>query len=298
MCLFATQKGLEVLSKTLDSGKISALGCVITFKEKIAISFESEIERLCATHKIPFFFWEDVKHSIETLIAEYKISSIIAIGWRFLLPSSLNDVLKYPIIVFHDSLLPKYRGFAPTPTAIICGDESVGATALFASNEVDQGDTIWQKEIPITPDDYIQEVIDKQSVAYFEGFLNILEQMNTGAITSWPQDESQATYSIWRSPEDCKIDWSKPTKEIYNLIRAVGMPYPGAFTHYKNEKIIILRASMMPDLPFVIRDYGKVWSIKNNYPVIICGSGMLQIDSAVNLNGEPVLFDALRQKMQ
>lgn len=299
MCLFATQKGEAVLSAAISSGYVHNLGCVVTFKEKIAVSFESEMEQLCIEYDVPFLYWGDVKNSLKSLITEYQISAIVAIGWRFQLSLELNELLQYPIIVFHDSLLPKYRGFAPTPTAIICGDKSVGVTILYASDGVDKGDIIWQKEIIIDKGDYIQEVIDKQADIYIEGFFYILSRMQCGmTLLSSPQDESQATYSIWRSPEDFRIDWSKTANEIYNFIRALTTPYSGAFTYYKNKKVIILRAHILPEMSFALRDYGKLWSIQDNHPAVICGCGMLQIDTAINAEGQAVIFDTLRCRLQ
>jgi methionyl-tRNA formyltransferase len=300
MLLLATQKGLKVLSSIIYSDHFDILACVITFKEMISVDYEGDIKQMCVEHGIPHYHYiaTDGLKQFEYLIDKHRITTIVAIGWRYLIPLSLNEILEYPIIIFHDSILPKYRGFSPTPTAIICGEKTVGVTILFASNEIDQGEIIWQKEIVISEDDYIQQVIDKQALAYAEGFEFIFKQIVKGSLQSIPQDESQATYSIWRSSEDCKINWEKDAAEIYNLIRAVSSPYIGAFTHYKNKKIIILKANIISDLSFAIRDCGKIWSIKNNCPIVICGNGMLQITKATDDLGKPVIFDLIRYKLQ
>ena len=294
----ATQKGMAALSGAGKMGYTSNIGCVITFKEKIAVSFEHQIFRFCQEHCIPVYYWQNTKDSLGSLIAEHCISSIVAIGWRYLLPLSLNNQLEFPIMVFHDSLLPKYRGFAPTPTAIIAGESMVGVTVLFASNEVDKGEVVWQKEIPVEEFDYIQDVINKQAMACSEGLTYVLKYMSINrSIPSSPQDESLATYSIWRSPEDCRINWNANSRNVFNFIRALGTPYPGAYTYYKEKRITVLRATMIPDLPFVIRDCGKIWAIRENRPQIICGTGMISIDEAVDESGQQIVFDVLRYKM-
>ena len=151
LCLLATKKGLEVLISAIDAGYSDSIGCVMTFCEKVSIDYQGEIIEVCNKHKIPHFHYNQNEGPslIYSVIEEMQISSIVAIGWRFLLPLELNEKLTIPIIVFHDSLLPKYRGFAPTPTAMMCGETTVGVTALFASEKVDQGDIIWQKEIHV-----------------------------------------------------------------------------------------------------------------------------------------------------
>ena len=214
-----------------------------------------------------------------------------------MLPLTLNNKLKYPIIIFHDSLLPRYRGFAPTPTAIIAGDDAVGVTMLFASDEVDSGEIIWQKKIPISSNDYIQTVIDKQAKAYVEGFFVLIENIENENLISTPQDDGLVTYSIWRTNEDCSIDWNKSSTEIYNLIRAVGTPYQGAYTQYKNKKITVIRSEIVHDIPFVIRDCGKIWRIEENCPYVICGRGILKITEATDAVGNLVKFDRVRIRL-
>ena len=298
MLFAATQKGFGVLAGAIDMGYASNIGCVVTFKEKVAISFEHHIIRLCEKHCIPAFYWSEAKGSLESKIVQFDISSLIAIGWRYLLPLSLNKLLCFPMIVFHDSLLPKYRGFAPTPTAIIAGECKVGVTALFASNEIDNGEIIWQKVVPVGEHDYIQDVINKQSDAYIEGFMYMLDLMcKNKSIPSIPQEEKLATYSIWRTREDCRINWKTDSRSVFNFVRALGTPYPGAYTYYKEKRITVLRTSLIPDLTFAIRDCGKLWAIKENRPQVICGIGMISIDKAIDESGQEVIFDTLRYKL-
>ena len=298
MCFLATQKGAEMLLVSIRAGYVHEIGCVVTFKELIAESYEKEILRLCLENNIPFYWWGTIKDSIDNLIEKHGITGIVAAGWKYMIPLSLNDYLRYPIIVFHDSLLPKYRGFAPTPTAIMVGDNNIGVTALYAANDVDRGEIIWQKETPIDSDLSIKEVISVQSKAYGEGFMFLLERMKEGIeLSSVAQDEGLATYSIWRSPDDCKIDWSKTAQEIHNFVRALGSPYSGAFTTYKDKIVRVLRTTIVPDLQFVIRDYGKIWGKDENGPLVICGEGMIQINSAVFEDGKSVDFDTIRYRL-
>jgi len=261
MLLLATQKGLAVLLSIVNTNKVDIVGCVLTFKETISIDYEGDIKQICINNRIPHYHYTKAfgVKQLTNLVERHKVTTIVAIGWRYILPLSLNEILENPIIVFHDSLLPKYRGFAPTPTAIICGEKNIGVSILFAADGVDNGELIWQSKINIASDDYIQHVIDMQARRYVEGFEFIYRQIERGELTSFPQDESQATYSVWRSPEDCRINWKKDAEEIYNLVRAVSSPYIGAFTYYKSRKISIQKVNIISDLEFAIRDCGKIW---------------------------------------
>ena len=211
----------------------------------------------------------------------------------------INDYLEYPLIVFHDSLLPKYRGFAPTPTAIMCGETNIGVTAIFANEQVDAGDIVAQKSVYVPETMYIKDIITLQANVCADILDEIIKRIEQKNLFGVPQNENEATYSIWRNKEDCHIDWNKSNKDIYNFIRAVGFPYSGAFTHLNEKKIYIIEAEVIyDDLNFAIRDVGKIWRIRDNKPEVICGDGILRILSAKYENGDMVEFDKVRCRLQ
>lgn len=232
------------------------------------------------------------------VMQEHDCKYAVTISWKYLLPVEINKYLKYPPIVFHDSLLPKYRGFSPTPTAIMCGETEIGVTAIFANEQVDQGEILVQKSVYIPKTMYIEDIISKQSALCADMLIEIIQKIEVDALTGVPQNEDDATYSIWRNIEDCHIDWNKSAKEIYDFVRAVGSPYPGAFTFLNGEKIYIKRTEIAEDLKFIIRDCGKIWRIADNQPEVICGKGILRIVSAAYEDGEGVAFHRVRCRLK
>ena len=298
LLFLASEKGFIVLKRLLTDGFSKGIGGVFTFQEvNVQKSFDTDIMELCQMYSIPCFTWKDHKSHLLAIVQELGISSAFTVGWKFHLPLELNRFLKTPLIVFHDSLLPKYRGFAPTPTAMLCGDTEIGITALYAVEKVDRGDIILQKSITINESQTVAEVICQQSSLIADALEEILRIIDKDKeLLAYPQDESQSTYSIWRSPEDCQIDWSRTAEEISRLVRAVSFPYPGAFTYLENRRIQIDRVEIIEDLTFAIRDYGKIWSIANGLPTVICGTGMLKILEAKDENGSPVLFKKVRMR--
>lgn len=299
LLFIATEKGYTALRSLITNGQQGHIGAVITFREvNVEKDWSCDIESECDASKIPCFLWRKVKSDLIGLIRKYSITGAVAIAWRYLLPLTINQYLEDDLIIFHDSLLPKYRGFAPTPTAIICGETTIGVTALFATKEIDQGDIILQKQMHISSDMYINDIIKKQSRLYACMLKIIIEQMEANSLTAYPQNESDATYSIWRNSEDCHIDWSRSAKEIYDFIRAVGKPYPGAFTYMDEKKVIIEQAMALNyDLNFCIRDVGKIWRIADGNPEIICGKGMLEIIGAISEEGVPIQFNKVRCRL-
>lgn len=291
----ASEKGWSALKKVIDKGFSQNIKLVITFKEvDVYKSYDEDIMSLCKENSIRCNYWAEIKDTIMQILNELKIDIAFTISWKYLIDTEINKILKHGLIIFHDSLLPKYRGFAPTPTAIMCGDNKVGVTAILASDKVDEGDIVLQKEIYVDKDDYISDIIKKEAKVCGDMLIEVIEMAQTNAITLKKQDNSAATYSIWRDVSDCKIDWNKSSFDIRNFIRAVSTPYPGAYFFYNNKKVIVHEAEIVDDLIFAIRHPGKIWQISDNCPIVICKTGMLKITNAKYCDGSKVIFNRLR----
>jgi methionyl-tRNA formyltransferase len=103
-------------------------------------------------------------------------------------------------------------------------------------------------------------------------------------LVAIPQNEVEATYSIWRDNDDYLIDWNKSADEIKRLIDAVGSPYLGARTlTSRGEEVKILKAEIVEDVICELRHVGKVIFINNGLPTVICGEGLLRITEAYRL---------------
>lgn len=300
LLFIATEKGFTALNHMVQHGLRNRIGAVVTFSEvNVTKNWKDNILQICQQNKIPCFLWKDAKCSIFDIIVQNKITSAATISWKYLLPMELNSHLEDELIVFHDSLLPKYRGFAPTPTAVICGENEIGVTAIYANEQVDQGDIVLQKSIRIEHDMYIDEIIKEQSKLCALMLEELTKQLETNSIIRIPQNEDEATYSVWRSPEDCHIEWDKSAENIYNLIRAVSTPYPGAFTFFDEKKIIIHSALVCAyELNFAIRECGKIWKIEGGNPIVICGKGLLKILRATYEDGSSVRFERVRCRLK
>ena len=216
----------------------------------------------------------------------------IAIGWRFL----INDDSK--LIVFHDSILPEYRGFNPLVTSLINGDSEIGVTALRASTEYDKGEIIEQKIIKISYPIKIESAIEKISSCYANLLNSILSKILSRNLNSRPQDESLATYSLWRDNFDYKINWHYDSSTIKRFIDAVGYPYNGAFTFLDNSKIIIKDSEITSDVKISNREPGKVIFKKQNNYVIVCGKGLLMVAEFFSEDGEKIDLKKFRLRFR
>lgn len=218
---------------------------------------------------------------------------VLLVGWQQLLATVTPTT-----VVFHDSLLPRYRGFAPTVTALINGDREIGVTALTPTNTVDAGPVIAQRAIPLSYPVKIQSALERQAGLMIDIATDIVTQWKNDGLMSKPQPEHGATYSVWRDDADFEIDWTDTADEIERFVNAVGHPYAGARTTVGGtETIRISDVTALPDLHFEIRDVGKIWSLENGRATVICGAGMLRIERCYREDGSAFLFQRLRARL-
>jgi methionyl-tRNA formyltransferase len=247
--------------------------------------FCDEIISLCVSNGIPFF---DRKKYFTS-----KSNYSIAIGWRWLIKDVIN------LIVIHDSLLPKYRGFSPLVNMLINGEKRIGATAIWATDTMDEGAVIKQDFVDISYPIKIFEAINLMAVIYSKMISYIFNEiLFNRELVAIPQDHKAATYSIWRGEEDYRIDWSKNAEKVESMINAVGYPYGGAKALVNGEFVIrILEVEVFPELDFEIDSMGKILMYKNGFPLVACGKGAILIKRAILESGDIFHFKNLRTRL-
>jgi len=274
-----TQKGFEVLKALVANNYASNIDNVVVGRDKNVLKdYADEIVHLCVEQGIHYLERSDLKTAQKTIDSPYSI----AISWRWLISNTPNETSK--LIVLHDSLLPKYRGFAPLVNALIQGEKEIGATALFANSEYDAGDILAQKSTQINYPIKIAEAIELVSKNYVDLTLSLFEKISQNQkLLGIPQNPQEATYSLWRNENDYLIDWTQSASQILSFINAVGSPYKGAATFVDGQqKIRILEAELVADVNIVNRDVGKVIFVRGQFPVIVCGKGLLKITKAID----------------
>jgi methionyl-tRNA formyltransferase len=149
--------------------------------------------------------------------------------YRHMIPESILRIPPKGAYNLHGSLLPAYRGRCPVNWVLVHGEERTGVTLHHMVEKADAGDIVGQRVVPIARDDTAFTLYGKLCVEAGILLDEFLPLMKIGRAPRIPQDISLASYFGGRRPEDGRIDWSWPAARIYNLIRAVTDPYPGAF---------------------------------------------------------------------
>ena len=154
---------------------------------------------------------------------------IFSFYFRHMLSKDILNIARSGAYNLHGSFLPAYRGRAPVNWAIVNGEKQTGVTLHHMIGKVDAGDIVAQTAVEIEFEDTARTMYDKLCVAAREMLAEVLPLIGEGRAPRIPQDLSKGSYYSGRKPEDGRIDWTWSAVRIYNLIRAVTEPYPGAF---------------------------------------------------------------------
>ena len=204
------------------------------------------VAQVANEHGIPVVTPAD-PHSAElrAAISSARPDFIFSFYYRHMLPLELLALAARGAYNMHGSLLPKYRGRVPTNWAVLNGETETGATLHEMAAKPDAGAILAQTPVPILPDDTAAQVFDKVTVAAEQTLWRVLPALLAGEAPHLPNDLAQGSYFGGRKPEDGRIDWTQPAQHVYNLIRAVAPPYPGAFTDLGNHRFVVARARLM-----------------------------------------------------
>jgi methionyl-tRNA formyltransferase len=172
-------------------------------------------------------------------IAALKPDLIISVYYRQMIGQAILDLPHLGAFNMHGSLLPKYRGRAPINWAVLYGESRIGMTLHRMVKRADAGAIVDQAGVEISPQDTAEHAFRKVMPCAVTVLARQIDHLLAGTACETPQDESISSYFGGRKPEDGRIDWSLTNTEIFNLIRAVTDPYPGAFTETAGAKLMV-----------------------------------------------------------
>lgn len=158
----------------------------------------------------------------------------VVVAFR-MLPEAVWKMPKLGTFNLHASLLPQYRGAAPINWAVINGETTTGVTTFFIDDKIDTGAMILKQQLEIGPDENAGELHDRLMDLGKDAViktLTLIENGNAKTTVQPTDDDVKTAYKLNR--ENCKIDWTKPGKEIHNLIRGLS-PYPAAWCFFQDN---------------------------------------------------------------
>jgi methionyl-tRNA formyltransferase len=214
---------------------------------------------------------------VERAILDAQPDCTVSSSYDRILPSR---VLSHcPFVNVHYAALPEYRGRANVNWAIINGEPGTAITIHVMAPGLDAGNVLYQQRVPIGPDDTVGDLYGKLNEVQRRVLGETVARFLAG-YEGEPQDETAASYGCTRTPEDGEIDWASSTTRIYALVRALGPPYPGAYSFLDARRITIVRASPVPNARrFVGSVPGRVVgrSRQEGHVDVLTGDGMLRV---------------------
>ena len=277
----AGRRGYQVLRRLVNNVP-GAEFTVFSFREeKHEPAFLEDIGSLAASAGGVFLESRRIDRGpARSYLESHDTDLMLVIGWRYLVQRCAYSRPKRGTFVFHDSLLPRYRGFSPTVWAMQNGEDCTGATLFKIADDVDSGDIVDQRRVPIWKHDTIADVIHRVTESYVELLEGNLESLLNGTATLQPQNHSLATYGRKRIDEDRRIQWEMPAQKIYDLIRAVTKPYPGAVTQYQAHQLRVWKAQpvRLPNLQLDVEPGTVMYVLGGNRYVVTTGTGMLLLE--------------------
>lgn len=207
--------------------------------------WSDSVAELAEEHGVPVLLRD--RPDDEELLSRLKEADpdiIVATNWRTWIPPRVFELPRHGTLNVHDSLLPKYAGFAPLIWALLNDEKEVGVTAHLMSADLDAGDIVLQRVVPVGPADTTTDLFHRTVALFGPITVDGLALIASGRTDWTPQDRSQASFFHKRADLDCRIDWTWPAEDIERLVRAQCDPYPSAWTHHRGERVRVTRASV------------------------------------------------------
>jgi methionyl-tRNA formyltransferase len=254
-------EGLLALGALVDSGV--AIEAVVSLRPETAAgrsgNGSSEYRTLCRRLGLRLHEVDSINDvtSVE-LLRSLDLDLAFVIGWTELLRPAVLTLARIGMIGAHASLLPHDRGRAPINWALIRGDRQTGNTLFWLTAGVDAGDVIDQVTLPITPYDTCASLYRKIAETNRDMILRALPALLVGQRPGRPQGPPSGPPLPKRRPEDGCLDWTRSSDEIYDFVRALTRPYPGAFTGDGADRLTIWRCARLPDAVSVQARPGEV----------------------------------------
>lgn len=232
----------------------------------------SAVKQMALKYNLPVLTPTRIRKEYEDVL-KLEPELIISSAYGQIIPSELLDYPKYKCINTHGSLLPAYRGGAPIQRAIINGDNVTGITIMYMNEKMDEGDILYQKQLPIDIHDTNTTLFEKLSNLSLQMLLEFLPKLFNGDFNPIAQDSSKATYAYNLDKEIEHIHFDDSTINVYNHIRGL-LDNPGCYVLIKDKKY------KLEKVDFELCNNTKANTfigLENNYIRLDCNDGFIKV---------------------
>ena len=211
-----------------------------------------EYFKYCKEYGVPISLISTIKNEESyRIIRDSAPDLLVVLGWSEILPERLLQIPSLGTVGAHASMLPHGRGSAPVNWALIKGEKRGGNSLMWLDKEVDNGEIIDQNGFNLTPYDTCKTVYEKVAETNRVMLLRLIDRLSNGLPPVMNKKNVTSEELLpRRRPKDGLMDWNLPSQKVYDFIRALTRPYPGALSFINGKRFIIWNASLLPAMPF------------------------------------------------
>lgn len=233
----------------------------------------------------------EVLEKIRAIAPDYSF----VIGWSQICRKEFLAIARVGSIGYHPAALPKNRGRAVIPWTILQDCSETGSTLFWMDEGADSGDILCQETFSVAADETAETLYQKHCESFERMFKQSVADLKAERGQRQVQNHLLATYCAKRIAADGLIDWSLPAADVWRLIRAVGKPYPGAFTFYRGQKLTIWTADFVGEAPYCGLP-GQIQKLDERGALVQCGDGQHLLLKEIQLDTKMALpKDVLKQ---
>lgn len=240
-------EGILALEAALEEGYQIEAVITLTPDRAAKRSGAASYGPICQRFDISLYEVDNInRESSVDLLRELALDVVIVLGWTQIIRPPALEMAKIGMIGAHASLLPHNRGRAPINWALINGEDKTGNSLIWLEASVDSGNIIDQTVIPIGPYDTCASLYERVAESNREMILGVLPKLAAGEIPGRIQPNLDEPLLPGRRPADGQIDWSARNSKVYDFVRALTRPYPGAFSYLNGRRWKIWQCALLP----------------------------------------------------
>lgn len=222
---------------------------VLTLRPDLAANRSGAVDYAAACRRLglPLHYVANINDEpTVALLRGLALDLLFVIGWSQVLRGPALRAARVGVVGAHASLLPESRGSAPINWALIRGEARTGNSLIWLSEDLDRGDVIDQTAFPITPYDTCETLYERVAASNRDMLLRVLPRLAAGERPGHPQPQGNGAPLPRRRPADGMIDWTQPADRVYDFVRALTRPYPGAFSWLDGRRWIVWQTARLP----------------------------------------------------
>ncbi len=274
-CVHSSRVAFDALTRLSD--RVTVVGLMTRRNSAYNSDFE-DLSGPAEAASCPIVYVEDHANDADQAeeIHKWAPDVVFCVGWSKLLGPKMLQLAPYGVIGYHPAALPQNRGRHPLIWALALGLEKTASTFFVMDEGADSGAIANQAEVEISFEDDAQSLYQKISNLIPTQIEQIVHSISDRRFSPVPQENAQASYWRKRVYDDGRIDWRMSATAIYNLVRALSPPYPGAFVSFNGKSFKVWKCHPLPSTDKNIEP-GKVVDVSNTTFTVKCGEGAIKV---------------------